>query len=267
MAEHAPHHGPHSFRALSLTCRRWENRFTCRHSARHHAPLPHQRRILDGSQSSRLNDLFRFSFFFFNFVLECFPLSLEAPVNRFDRTSPDVRIFAFLSLALLIAVAPTAAQNKNFHDAPASVKSTPNPFIGQQADAGAALYKNRCGACHGPNGEGAGNIPSLAAEKAQGASDGELFWYITKGDLNNGMPAWSGIPEKERWLIINFLRVLGGSKPGSPRARLSTDEAVETAAAAPAPKAPFTDYRNEKPGVSRKISLTDLPEPFATPSS
>jgi len=139
--------------------------------------------------------------------------------------------------------------------------------IGQQADAGAALYKNLCAACHGPNGEASGNIPSLTAEKAQGASDGELLWYITKGDLNNGMPAWSGIPEKERWLIINFLRVLGGSKPGSPRVRLSTDEAVETATAAPAPKAPFTDYRYEKPGVSRKISLADLPEPFATPSS
>jgi glucose/arabinose dehydrogenase len=159
------------------------------------------------------------------------------------------------------------AQSKTFHDAPASAKATQNPYVGQQPDAGAALYKNRCAACHGPTGEGSGNIPSLAAEKAQGASDGELFWYITKGDVNNGMPAWEALPEKDRWLIINFLRVLGGSKPGSPRVRLSADEAVATATAAPPPKGPFTDYRYEKPGVTHKITLADLPVPFATASS
>src|SRR5262249_16087440 len=152
----APHSGSYSFRALSPSGRRWKNGLARRYSARHHSPLQHQRRILDGPQFSRVNDLFRFYFFFFNFVLDGFPSSLEALVNSFDRTSHDVHFFAFLSLALLIAVASTAAQNKNFHDALTSVKSTPNPFIGQQADAGAALYKNRCAACHSPNGEGAG---------------------------------------------------------------------------------------------------------------
>lgn len=36
---------------------------------------------------------------------------------------------------------------------------------------------------------------------------------------------------------------------------------------APAPKAPFTDYRYEKPGASRKITTADLPAPFATKSA
>jgi glucose/arabinose dehydrogenase len=180
---------------------------------------------------------------------------------------PLARFFPISLTITLSFVAAASAQTKNFHDAPASAKATQNPYTGQQADAGASLYKNRCAACHGPNGEGTGNIPSLAAEKAQGASDGELFWYITKGDLNSGMPAWSSIPEKDRWVIINFLRVLGGSKPGSPRIRLSPDEAVATASAAPPPRAPFTDYRYEKPGASHKITVADLPEPFATASS
>ncbi|MBS1841674.1 MAG: PQQ-dependent sugar dehydrogenase [Acidobacteria bacterium] len=172
-----------------------------------------------------------------------------------------------LAFALHLTTPISGAQNAAFHNAPASAKSAKNPFQGQDAEAGHSVYQNRCAACHGPAGEGAGNIPSLTAGKTQGASDGELFWYITKGDLNNGMPSWEGIPEKERWEIINFLRVLGGSKPGSPRVRLSAEEAVATAAEAPAPKAPFTDYRYEKPGVTRKITLADLPEPFATSSS
>ncbi len=36
---------------------------------------------------------------------------------------------------------------------------------------------------------------------------------------------------------------------------------------APAPSAPFTDFRFEKPGQVRKISLADLPAPYATKSS
>jgi glucose/arabinose dehydrogenase len=181
---------------------------------------------------------------------------------RLNRTP----FLAPLGLAAFLTTA-SLAQNKDFHDAPVSTKTTANPYVGQQADAGGVLYKNRCASCHGPDGAGSGNIPGLAAGKAQGASDGELFWYITKGDVNNGMPSWAGLPEQDRWLIINFLRVLGGSKPGSPRIRLSPDEAVATATAAPPPKPPFTDYRYERPGAVRKITLADLPEPFATASS
>ena len=159
------------------------------------------------------------------------------------------------------------AQNPSFHNAPPSAKATKNPYEGKQPDAGRSIYQSRCAACDGPNGEGSGNIPNLASEKAQAASNGELFWYITEDNLNNGMPSWKSLPEKDRWQIINFLRVLGGSKPGSPRVRPSADEAVATATAAPPPKAPFTDYRYEKIGAIRKITLDDLPAPFATLSA
>ena len=39
------------------------------------------------------------------------------------------------------------------------------------------------------------------------------------------------------------------------------------AASAPPPKAPFTDYRYEKPGTTRKITPQDLPAPYATKSA
>jgi glucose/arabinose dehydrogenase len=188
-------------------------------------------------------------------------------MNRFNRVATVATSLAVAVLVSHISIHPLNAQNAKFHDAPASVKFTVNPLLGQDTNAGRVLYQNRCSACHGPAGTGSGNIPDLTAQKTQGASDGELFWYITKGDLNNGMPSWEGIPENERWQIINFLRVLGGSKPGSPRVQLSAEEAVRTATNAPEPKAPFTDYRYEKPGVVRKITLADLPEPFATSSA
>jgi glucose/arabinose dehydrogenase/mono/diheme cytochrome c family protein len=172
-----------------------------------------------------------------------------------------------LVLSFLLAVA-SFAQSPSFHNAPASAKAEKNPYQGQQSETGKAAFQSHCVACHGPNGEGSGNIPSLATGEAQGARDGELFWYITKGDVNNGMPSWETLPEEQRWQIVNYLRVLGASKPGrAPRIPLSSDEAVKIGMNAPPPKAPFTDYRFEEPGTTRKITLADLPAPLATTSA
>jgi glucose/arabinose dehydrogenase/mono/diheme cytochrome c family protein len=170
-------------------------------------------------------------------------------------------------IVLFLGFTASQAQETSFHDAPASAKELKNPYAGQQVASSKAAYHLRCARCHGENGEGSGNIPALATGKAQSATDGELFWYITKGDVNNGMPSWQTLPREQRWQIINYVRVLGGSKPGSPRVATSPDEAVAVAVNAPAPKAPFTDYRFEKPGVVRKITLNDLPAPFATNSA
>ena len=38
--------------------------------------------------------------------------------------------------------------------------------------------------------------PAAGQGAAQTASDGEIFWYITKGDVNNGMPSWASLPEE-----------------------------------------------------------------------
>lgn len=181
------------------------------------------------------------------------------------------RAFARLLTAcagiLFLTSSVSQAQDTTFHNAPASAKQEKNPFAGRQTGSEKSLYHQRCSGCHGGNGEGTGNIPALASGKAQSTSDGELFWYITKGDLNNGMPSWAQLPQKERWQIVAYLRVLGGSKPGSPRVPLSADEAVTTSLNAPPPKAPFTDFRYEQPGKIRKITLKDLPAPFASTSS
>ena len=82
------------------------------------------------------------------------------------------------------------AQNPSFHNAPASAKAMKNPYAGQQLASAKSAYHLRCANCHGENGEGSGNIPALASGPTQSASDGELFWYITKGDVKNGMPSW-----------------------------------------------------------------------------
>lgn len=176
---------------------------------------------------------------------------------------------SLIVISLLVAKSDETAraQDSSFHGAPPSAKELKNPYSALLPANAKGLYHLRCARCHGENGEGSGNIPALATGRTQSATEGELFWYITRGDINNGMPAWSTLPRPQRWQIIGYLRVLGGSKPGSPRVRTSHTEAVAAGSNAPPPKAPFTDYRFEKPGKIRKITLRDLPLPFATSSA
>src|SRR6266849_5031984 len=86
------------------------------------------------------------------------------------------------------------AQGTSFHGAPAAAQQVENPYAGQAsaASAGKAVYRHRCARCHGTAGEGSGNIPPLASGAGQTAPDGAIFWYITRGDANNGMPSWAG---------------------------------------------------------------------------
>jgi glucose/arabinose dehydrogenase/mono/diheme cytochrome c family protein len=176
-------------------------------------------------------------------------------------------LLATFTATSILLLSPATAQNPSFHGAPPSAKAMKNPYAGQPTDAARLTYQDHCAKCHGANGDGSGNIPSLTTGPAQSASDGELFWYITKGDVDNGMPAWSSLPPKERWQVVSFLRVLGGSRPGSPRLPMSSEEAAAEGVSAQPPHAPFTDYRFEKPGVFRKITLKDLPPPFTTSSA
>jgi glucose/arabinose dehydrogenase/cytochrome c5 len=177
----------------------------------------------------------------------------------------NVRV-GIVSLAIfgVVAFSSLQAQNQAFHDAPASAREQNNPYAGQPtaARAGRTAYAQNCGSCHGRNGGGTGNIPSLAKKTTQAATEGEIFWFITKGDVANGMPAWDKMPEAKRWQIVTFVKSLR-SQPAAPP---SVAAAAIPNNASP-PSAPFTDYRFEKPGNIRKITVADLPAPFATPSA
>ena len=161
-----------------------------------------------------------------------------------------------------------AGQDAHYHNAPASAAQQKNPYAGQStaAAAGAKLYAANCASCHGANGQGTGNIPALTAGPTQSAPDGEVFWFITKGSINNGMPGWGQLPEQERWQIVAYVKSLRSSaseKSGSPVSEAYTPVATN----APLPQPPFTDFRVEEPGKIRKITAPELPAPYVTDSA
>jgi len=158
------------------------------------------------------------------------------------------------------------SQTTSFHGAPATEQARRNPYPADTSarDDGKAVFASTCAACHGANGEGGPAVPALRSETIRQASDGELFWYITKGDVNNGMPSWAALPEEKRWHVVSYLRSMKDMAPAP------APKSAETAAApitTPAPTPPFTDFRYEVPGKLRKITAADLPQPYATSSA
>ena len=55
------------------------------------------------------------------------------------------------------------------------------------------------------------NAPDLTSFDTQVQSDGALFWKITNGNLDRGMPSFSSLPQRERWQLVLYMRRLGGS--------------------------------------------------------
>ncbi|MGB9067097.1 MAG: c-type cytochrome [Candidatus Acidiferrales bacterium] len=181
------------------------------------------------------------------------------------RIRVGVGVLVFSGLATLVMFPLVDAQNLRFHDAPPSASQSTNPVVNDDGavEAGAKLYAINCAGCHGQRGLGTGNIPALAASPTQLADDGELFWFITNGQLSNGMPSWKQLSDQERWRLVTFIKSGAWAKVPSTAEFASTSGKVS----APPPTPPFTDSRYEKPGNARKITVQDLPAPYATISS
>jgi glucose/arabinose dehydrogenase len=161
-----------------------------------------------------------------------------------------------------------------FHNAPASAQATKDPYEGQPAAviAGKQLYARNCLSCHGKLGKGTGNVPSLVDGKLDSVTPGEVFWFITRGDKDNGMPSWASLPVRQRWQVVTYVKSMGAPQSAqeasapSPVDTAPVDTSTSTLKASP-PTPPFTDFRYEKPGTFRKITVADLPQPYTTQSA
>jgi glucose/arabinose dehydrogenase/mono/diheme cytochrome c family protein len=185
------------------------------------------------------------------------------PFTTAAKTFSAILAVAAFSLALYLY-----ADDPKFHNAPDEVIGLKNPFAGQAAaEAGGKLYAANCAICHGQYGQGTGEIPALMRGPAQAATDGEVYWFITTGSLNSGMPSWQKLPEKERWELVTFVKSLPTARRAPPKRHAVAPAAPSASISLPAPPKPFTDFRFEEPGASRNITVADLPEAHATKSA
>jgi len=177
---------------------------------------------------------------------------------------------ALITAAILLPFTVTFAGgvDTRFHNAPDSTKSARNPYEGDAAaaQAGKQLYGRNCLACHGKTGKGTGNVPSLVGGKLDSVPPGEVFWFVTHGDKDNGMPSWNQLPANQRWQIITYVKSMGMGQPPRADSEPASDSNTSKLTAPP-PTPPFTDFRYEKPGTIHKIRVKDLPAPYTTKSA
>src|SRR5260370_8308445 len=172
--------------------------------------------------------------------------------------------------AILLPAALFATDaDTRFHNAPASAQAAKNPYAGREetAQAGKKLYVRNCLSCHGKTGNGTGNVPSLVDGRVGWVWAGGVLWFIKWGNKDKGMPAWGSLPAKQRWEIVTYIESMGTS-PAAPEASAPPPPDLNPSKLkAPPPTPPFTDFRYEKPGTFHKITVNDLPQPYATKSA
>jgi len=107
------------------------------------------------------------------------------------------------------------AQNLNYQqDAkwrpPQEAADKKNPLADKPdlAAGGKKLFTRHCVECHGSGGQGLNKAADLQLPVVQQQTDGTLYWKISNGNADRGMPSFSGIPELQRWQIVLFLRTL-----------------------------------------------------------
>jgi mono/diheme cytochrome c family protein len=92
--------------------------------------------------------------------------------------------------------------------ADAAAKLNPLASHPELAAGGRKLYLQKCATCHADDGRGTSRAPDLGAADVQAQSEGALFWKISSGNARTGMPAFSFLPELQRWQLVLQLRAM-----------------------------------------------------------
>lgn len=136
------------------------------------------------------------------------------PAFRPLRGSAQLLLFFSLwqLVSLFVAKGYPTADNPNPVPATADVVAT-----------GQALFETYCAQCHGTGARGDGPLagemwppPSDLTIFAPMHTDGELYWFISKGVPGTAMPAFEAVlSEEERWTVVRYLRSLPATGPGA----------------------------------------------------
>jgi mono/diheme cytochrome c family protein len=122
-----------------------------------------------------------------------------------------VVLLSLVSTRLNSKPRPEAAENDpQIAQAPQKARGLKNPLAGNPdaAAAGRKLYVRYCASCHGADGQGLGKAPDLRGPVVHEAAPGALFWFLKNGDMKQGMPSWSRLPDPQLWQLVTFLQSL-----------------------------------------------------------
>lgn len=127
-------------------------------------------------------------------------------------------ILAFVLSACTFSLAEDVTPPPNY------VAPTPMPTLGPLFPAeapsivnGAAIYAEKCAACHGPQGMGDGEkgkqLPVTVAglglpQLARAAAPSEWFTVVTRGNIERFMPPFASLNDQQRWDVVAYALTL-----------------------------------------------------------
>jgi len=103
---------------------------------------------------------------------------------------------------------------------PTTYARPPVPYQATSIAAGGTLYREHCAGCHGLTGAGDGpagrTLPRRPADLREAHTGrhtaGDLFWWLTHGIPDAGMPPFGEkLRPEERWDVVNYARALGAA--------------------------------------------------------
>jgi mono/diheme cytochrome c family protein len=123
------------------------------------------------------------------------------------------RTIGLLILAARSLLAQPMPVRSIFADVPDKARTKINPQANDH-DApldGRKLFHQHCAPCHGAAAEGGRVAPALINAEMHAAKPGEIFWIVSNGVVDHGMPSWSRLTETQRWHIVAFLMSLNAA--------------------------------------------------------
>lgn len=129
------------------------------------------------------------------------------------------RLFSLIMLAFLLT-ACNFSLAEDITPPPNYIPPTPMPTLGPLYPAeapsienGAAIYDEKCAACHGPAGMGDGDqgkqLPVTVAalglpQVGRAASPADWFTVVTRGNIERFMPPFASLTDQERWDVVAY---------------------------------------------------------------
>ena len=150
--------------------------------------------------------------------------SAHAEHERMVMTQSAVVNAAVLAIAIGFAAGATAAPQRG---AARDARPAKNPLEGnaQAISNGAAMFRNRCAGCHGPDAHGYLG-PDLTGFWAAGGNDGRMFDIVREGVPGTEMIAAdpTRVFDKDIWQVLAYVRTLAAVPSAPPTGDAASGE-------------------------------------------
>ena len=132
--------------------------------------------------------------------------------------------FAIIALLMLLLAACNFTLAEDVTPPPNYVPPTPAPTLGPlfpaqvpSTQTGAAIFAEKCAACHGTTGLGDGaqgiqlgvTVPAFGlSEIARPASPAQWYTVVTRGNMERFMPPFASLNDQQRWDVVAYALTL-----------------------------------------------------------